>query len=259
MTRARTLLLLGLLPAGLLLAAASGAQDLYPVSAPLCEPPISTCQLGPIPLGSGASLAPSILSDTCPTGTTCTCVPSCPTCADCDAQVCLRNVKRPCRTACDCPGGLACFQGQCLPGIVPVFCCDEPGSCPAGEMCEYRQGGSNVCPDRPGDRICAERRRKAGAAVAAVVKRSNYCRMDSDCVRIDDSTRCGGTCGAFVNGSRARRASRLIDRIDTKICSDYTANGCPLAIPGCLVQVPACIDHRCVGIGAPPPLPLPTP
>jgi adenylate cyclase len=32
-----------------------------------------------------------------------------------------------------------------------------------------------------------------------------------------------------------------------------------LAIPGCLVQVPACIDNRCVGIGVPPPpLPLST-
>jgi len=49
-----------------------------------------------------------------------------------------------CETACDCPTGQLCGQGQCHVGIVPVYCCDS-GPCPAGEQCEGRDGTRTVC------------------------------------------------------------------------------------------------------------------
>ena len=111
--RARFLLL-----AVLILFAPSGAAFAQDVLAedgifdrPICEPPISTCRFGPDIHDSLTSTVP-VPQDSCPLGFSCTCVPSCPECDDCDAQVCVPDPSRQCETACDCRPGLGCFDNR---------------------------------------------------------------------------------------------------------------------------------------------------
>ncbi len=240
-------------------AAGAGAEEaslsLRPVEFPVCEPPLSTCRMGPIPLEPRQpELGPSILSDDCPKGYSCTCVPSCPTCKDCDAQVCLRDPTRECKTACDCQPGLGCFEGRCLAGIAPVYCCDSP-ICPAGGMCQGSDGVHDLCP-RVDDAMCRERQRKISALVHEIVEAGKACHEDSDCAFIGTSTGCGGTCGDYINEDNLRKARRKIAWLDRKICSTYVKDGCPFATPGCLPTRGKCIRGRCEGV---PRLPYPGP
>lgn len=98
-----------------------------------CPPPLMTCANDP---DSSAARA-------CPPGYRCACVPSCPTCLDCAARVCILAPPE-CRTACDCEAGLGCFEGKCVAGIAPVFCCEGP-QCPAGEQCQHHDGRMDRC------------------------------------------------------------------------------------------------------------------
>lgn len=97
-----------------------------------CPPPVSLCQKRS---GGGA---------TCPVGYRCTCVPSCPTCRDCPAQVCVPELGKQCHTACDCSPGLVCDGGRCSAGTAPVFCC-ESDRCPVGQQCQHSDGRSDRC------------------------------------------------------------------------------------------------------------------
>ncbi len=259
------LLFLGIFVATLSLTSGSALAQDYSVDAERCEAPISTCRIGPVPLDPsrpevypGPDITPFPQSD-CPKGFECVCVPSCPNCKNCAAQVCVPAPEPECKTACDCASGMGCLNGRCdrsLAPQVPVFCCDS-GQCPGEAQCQHRDGTFDTC--RPLiDPICEIRRQKAARAVDHVVEKSNYCRAAKDCVEINIDTRCGGRCPAYVNRSRADGASKRIDRIDRRICSDYDQLHCGYSLPGCLVTQPACIDHKCVGIGLPsPPIPRP--
>src|SRR5213075_2836449 len=118
MTRLTSLALVPLLLSTAAAAVELGRPEL------VCPAPVSTCR------------TPGPDADACPTGYRCACVPSCPTCADCAAQVCVAELSQRCRTACDCSPGLTCSNGQCITGTVPVFCC-ESDRCPVGQQCEH--------------------------------------------------------------------------------------------------------------------------
>jgi hypothetical protein len=241
--------------------------------------------------------------------------------------------KAECRTACDCEPGLGCFEGQCLAGIVPVFCC-EGDQCPAGDQCQHRDGrmdrceqscveqawlcsddpndpnrgcgdgricsctascpqcedcGPNVCipPDQPtpyrcdddggcaqpGDRcicvsscpacddcalsvcvpgcddpMCEKRRRASSRKINRVVEKTRPCRDDADCVRIDTSTECRGTCGAWINSMYAARVENFIDHVDRRYCDGYQEDGCPYTTPRCVNETGQCIRGACTGV-----------
>jgi hypothetical protein len=248
-----------------------------------------------------------------------------------------RCPNRPeCRTACDCEPGLGCFDGQCIAGFAPVFCC-KGRQCPAGEQCQHRDGrmdscqsacvdqlwrcetpggrdaacgadrfcscsascpfcedcGPGVCVPpgvstpypcnddgscaRPGDRcacvsscaacddcamslcvpgcaadpMCDERQKKVTLLTETVGGRAGMCRSDEECVRIDTSTGCLGTCGAWIHRRYAERVERLIQRIDARYCSSYREDGCRFVTPPCRREVGACIAGRCTGIEPP--------
>lgn len=101
---------------------------------PRCPLPLMVC--GDDPDSSDARA--------CPPGYRCACVPSCPACLDCAVRVCVLAPPPECRTACDCEPGLGCFEGKCIAGIAPVFCCEGP-QCPAGEQCQHRDGRMDRC------------------------------------------------------------------------------------------------------------------
>jgi hypothetical protein len=49
-----------------------------------------------------------------------------------------------CRSACDCPDPLGCFDGLCQAGIAPVYCCTST-ECPGNESCQYPDGSYLTC------------------------------------------------------------------------------------------------------------------
>ena len=63
-------------------------------------------------------------------------------------QSCPRDCQPRCETHCDCNQGLMCIQGQCIAGIIPVFCCENPG-CPEGERCTHADGSEGICEEEP--------------------------------------------------------------------------------------------------------------
>lgn len=211
---------------------------------PVCEPPISTCRTLP----EAASEVP-LAGELCPPGATCICVPSCPECDDCAASVCVPEQRSECRSACDCAPGLGCFDGRCIAGITqrfaPVFCCDG-GTCPTGQLCQERGGEMGRCEDAM-EVSCRRRLDKVQRRIGRWVERASACEVDADCVRVETSTECLGTCGEFVNRRFADRIERGRQKLDRRVCSDYQADGCPYATPTCVSSSPHCVKGRCQG------------
>lgn len=89
-------------------------------------------------------------SNTCPTGQACETRTG-------SKGVCGQGTN--CKTACDCQIGEACNAGYCRKTDVPVYCCDTPSACPAGQICETRGGQRQQCPSQPGCKVhcdCAQ-------------------------------------------------------------------------------------------------------
>jgi hypothetical protein len=49
-----------------------------------------------------------------------------------------------CRTACDCDPGETCASGDCIMGLVAVYCCSDE-SCPPQEICQAPSGEVSLC------------------------------------------------------------------------------------------------------------------
>ena len=67
------------------------------------------------------------------------------------ASPCAAQTPTPtpqCMSACDCQTGFGCFNGRCLAGINPVYCCDR-GFCPIGAMCDHVDGRPDTCAVTP--------------------------------------------------------------------------------------------------------------
>jgi hypothetical protein len=205
----------------------------------MCPAPISVCQPT---IAGDPSIVPS--PNPCPDGYSCVCVPSCPECADCAAQVCMPS-PRECKTACDCDPGLGCFEGRCIAGFAPVFCC-ERDECPSFGVCQSQSGEYERC-DGP---MCERRLRLSRLKIKRVVRRASRCETANQCVRVDTGTQCRGSCGAWVNRLYAQPVERIVGRIDRRICDGYQADGCPYATPGCLAERGVCRRGRCRGVPA---------
>jgi hypothetical protein len=210
-----------------------GAEAECAQPAEVCPAPVSTC---------GNEDGPE---RDCPPGYRCSCVPSCPGCRDCATQVCLADPTPECRTACDCDPGLGCFDGQCIAGFAPVFCCDS-AQCPSGEQCQHGDGRMDRCPSKSRD--CERRLEKVSHRTDSFVGHAAGCRNDEDCVRIETSTRCRGTCGAWVNRQFATRVERFVGRLDQRYCSVEGEYSCTSASPRCRGEVGACIAGQCTGL-----------
>ncbi len=218
----------------------------------VCEPPISTCRTGPIPLDAAASLEgltarPVPIPPLCPGGYECACVPSCPACDDCAVQVCVRapEPEPECKTACDCEPGLGCFEGQCIAGFAPVYCCDSD-VCPAGNQCQHRDGRMDRCEevcvdqvwtcDHPGssDRACGDDRRCSclascpfcedcggGICVPPRAPTPYKCSDDGTCSQPGDRCICASSCPECDD---CAEAVCVPDKCDDPMCEERVKN-----------------------------------
>lgn len=192
------------------------ASATHPVR--MCPAPISVC--APTITGD-ASIVP--FPSPCPPGHVCACVPSCPECDDCAAQVCIPGDHAECRTACDCDPGLGCFDGQCIAGFAPVLCCERDGCGDTGicqsETGTFKRCGNDgchapqvwLCPDKSmglGNMIdgCGEGRQCScsascqlcedcgpGVCVPSGTPTPYRCESDGDCAQ-GDSCECVSSC-----------------------------------------------------------------
>jgi hypothetical protein len=55
-----------------------------------------------------------------------------------------RGDMRGCRTACDCASGETCAGGECITGLVAVYCCSDE-DCPPQEICQAPSGEVSLC------------------------------------------------------------------------------------------------------------------
>lgn len=192
----------------------------------VCPAPVAVC--GP---GHGE----------CPAGTECVCVSSCPACDDCAAFVCIDR-KAECDSACDCPGTLGCFDGQCIAGFAPVYCCDN-GECPSGQQCQFENGEMSRCDFS----TCETRKRLLQANVDQMVANHNSCRSDDQCTWVSTRTDCEGSCGKYIRARFEARFARRIDRLDRRLCNGYADDGCPFINFECERGRAVCVNGRCTG------------
>ena len=50
-----------------------------------------------------------------------------------------------CQSHCDCPGGLACINAQCVTEEIPILCCTAV-DCPTGQTCWFADLSEGSCP-----------------------------------------------------------------------------------------------------------------
>jgi hypothetical protein len=84
--------------------------------------------------------------------------------------------------------------------------------------------------------------------IGQLVKRASVCEEHAECVKVNTSTECRGTCGEWVNEKYQYRVERRIWRLDRRICGDYREDGCPYATPLCMYERGLCVDGHCRGV-----------
>ncbi len=162
--------------------------------------------------------------------------------------------QRECRTACDCEPGLGCFDGECIAGIAPVYCC-EGDVCPTDQQCQHETGRTDRCEND--DPMCRKRLQTSQRRIRRVVEKTRPCRADDECAAIDPATGCQGACPAYVNRRYADRVQNFINYIDERYCTGYQEAGCPFSTPSCQETVGRCVRGQCTAVEAPRPNPLP--
>ncbi len=166
-------------------------------------------------------------SDVCPTGQRCQSRNG--TFGQCRAEP-------ECRTACDCEPGLGCFNGQCLAGFAPVYCC-EGDVCPTGNQCQHRDGRMDRC-----ERSCTEHAWLCDENAGLECGEGRVCSCTASCPNCED---CGPNACVPPNsptpyrcdadGGCARDGDKCICLSSCPECDDCALNVC----------VPACDDPMC--------------
>ncbi len=157
----------------------------------------------------------------------------------------------------DCgPGRVCAASGTCVvEGTATPYGCGHDGRCSPGDRCICASSCrgcddcvQKVCVPACGGPSCQDRVDEVTRRIGHIVKRASECRHHGDCVQIQTSTHCLGTCGAWVNAQHEHRVERIIDRIDRRTCRSFQDDGCPFATPACMFERGACVDGRCRGV-----------
>ncbi len=151
--------------------------------------------------------------------------------------------QRECRTACDCEPGLGCFDGQCIAGIVPVYCC-EGDVCPADQQCQHENGRMDRCEPECIDQAWLCRQDDAGNDNCGD---DRVCSCTASCPNCED-------CGPNVcippgnptpyrcnsDGTCASPRDKCISVSSCPECDDVALNVC---VPRCEDDDPMCAQR----------------
>jgi hypothetical protein len=124
-----------------------------------------------------------------------------------------------CFSACDCGGGLACVNGQCIAQPQPMYCCDST-DCPTGFRCQYPNGTISQCGAMT----------DAGGPTCTNCASYFTCCNNNQCVDVEnDPLNCGG-CGIVCTGATPYcgfgKCTTPPCYADAGVCSDPTALCC---------------------------------
>lgn len=145
-----------------------------------------------------------------------------------------------CRTACDCSPGLGCFEGKCIAGFAPVFCC-ESDACPAGNQCQHPDGRMDRCGDRCIDQtwLCQEddegNRRCGDNRVCSCTASCPLCEDCGTNVCMPPNNPTPYRCEA--DGSCENAGDKCICVSSCPECDDCALNVC---VPSCEADDPMC-------------------
>ncbi|XXX80747.1 hypothetical protein WMF30_18490 [Sorangium sp. So ce134] len=94
-------------------------------------------------------------------------------------------------------------------------------------------------------RACQRRHDHASSQVERVRAAYRACATDNDCVMVDTSTDCGGTCGEVINRAGVQQMRRVISHLNATVCREHRRMGCPYGTPACLASRPVCARGAC--------------
>ena len=166
------------------------------------------------------------------------------------------GADRVCSCTASCPACEDCGPGVCVPAGTPTpYRCNDDGSCTQpGDRCscasscpECDDCAMNICVPSC-DAKCQKRLRTSDQRIDRIVEHSRACEGDQECVRVDTSTRCRGTCGVWVNARRTALVKNFTRHLDRRYCRTYQNDRCPFSTPSCVEEIGVCVAGVCTGV-----------
>jgi hypothetical protein len=145
---------------------------------------------------------------------------------------------------CAAGGGIDCVD-QCtgdfyLPSCVNGgWVCDQSSPCPDGGTCAVDE-----VPTADGCLSCSDATTAYTNAIEAARIANAACNTETDCVLVDASTTCAGSCQLAVSQSGQSAFSASLQQIDADYCSGFVAV-CGYSAAKCALPTPVCNAGTC--------------
>ncbi|XXT14955.1 hypothetical protein WME94_32375 [Sorangium sp. So ce429] len=94
-------------------------------------------------------------------------------------------------------------------------------------------------------KACQQRHAHASSQVERVRAAYRACVTDNDCVMVDTSTDCGGTCGEVIHRAGVQQMRRVITHLNATVCRENRRMDCPYSTPACLSSRAVCAGGAC--------------
>ncbi|WP_437782131.1 hypothetical protein [Sorangium sp. So ce1097] len=94
-------------------------------------------------------------------------------------------------------------------------------------------------------KACQQRHAHASSQVERARAAYRACAADNDCVIVDTSTYCGGTCGEVIHRAGVQQMRRVISHLNATVCGEYSRMDCPYGTPACLASRAVCAGGEC--------------
>lgn len=151
----------------------------------------------------------------------------------------------------ECVPARCCHPSSCVGKANEPDCggvdCDascEPGTLDCGQgFCDFVGGECTAV--FPSEMSCDERRNKAYAEVRAVLSENLDCEENGDCTIANGGTDCMGGCPVAVSKSGLQAYNDALAAANYKYCATFEEDGCDYLSPGCLPEVPQCVEKKC--------------
>lgn len=95
---------------------------------------------------------------------------------------------------------------------------------------------------------CNQRLSHANRLVEHVWAYHRACSSHYDCILVDPSTDCQGTCLTPINRVGYEQMRRVVAHLNRTICREHRAMSCPYSTPACLATRPACVHGICIAV-----------